>query len=288
MQDNPLIIFGLPLALAFIMFGLGLHLKTADFQRIMAQPKAMFVGLFCQILLLPALCFGIIKIFNLPAPVAIGMMLLAASPGGTTANLYSHLFKGDVALNISLTAVNSVIAAATIPLIVNFSLAQFMGAEQYIPLQLQKTVEVIAIVITPVIIGMFVNSKFPLWSRKMDKPVKIGSALILVLLIVLILNREYHHIAAHVQTVGMAALVFNVSSLLLGYMAGKFTRLNEGQSRAIAFEVGIHNSALAMYLALAVLQNGEMAIPAALYSLIMYVTATIFGWMLTRTKTITA
>jgi BASS family bile acid:Na+ symporter len=210
------------------------------------------------------------------------MMLLAASPGGITANLYSHLFKGDVALNISLTAINAVLAIVSIPLIVNFSLGSFMTNEQYIPLQFQKTLEVIVLILAPVAVGMFIHARFPRFAQKMDKPVKIGSALILVLLIAAILKREWASIAIHFEQVGVASLLFNIASMAVGYYAGKFARLTEGQSRALAFEIGIHSSTLTIYLALAVLQNGMMAIPGAIYGLMMFATAAIFGWWVMR------
>jgi BASS family bile acid:Na+ symporter len=283
MQESALSTIGLPLALAVIMLGLGLHLRVADFQRIVREPRAMLIGLGCQVLLLPALCFALVRAFGMPPELAVGMMLLAASPGGTTANLYSHLFKGDVALNISLTAINSVLAIVAIPLIVNFALESFMGQQQYVPLQFRKTLEVIVLILTPVALGMLINARFPSVSRKMDKPVKIASALILALLIAAILLRERANLLPYFQQAGLPALIFNLSSMFIGYYVGRLTRLGEGQSRAIAFEVGIHNGTLAIYLALAVLNNSAMSVPAAIYSLIMFVTAALFGaWVVRR------
>lgn len=284
MQDSALSTIGLPAALAIIMLGLGLHLKVDDFRRIWREPRAMVVGLGCQALLLPALCFGLVKAFGMPPELAVGMMLLAASPGGTTANLYSHLFKGDVALNISLTAVNSVLAIVTIPLIVNLSLELFMGQQQYVPLQFQKTLEVIVLILTPVAIGMYIHARFPAASRKMDKPVKIASALILFVLILAILLRERANLGEYFRQAGLAALVFNLASMLIGYYAGRLSRLREPQSRAIAFEIGIHNGTLAIFLALAILKNSAMSVPAAIYSLIMFITAAGFGWWVTRSR----
>src|SRR5687768_4032680 len=139
----------LPLALGIIMFGLGLDLTPADFARVARQPKAAAVALACQLLLLPAICFALVLLFRLPPILAVGMMLLAASPGGTTANLYSHLFRGDVALNISLTAINSVVAVITLPIVVNLSLAYFDPGGGQVGLQLKKTIEVFLIVLGP-------------------------------------------------------------------------------------------------------------------------------------------
>ena len=124
-MDSALTTVGLPVALAIIMFGLGLDLTVADFKRVGRAPKAVAVALACQVVLLPAICFGLVVLFDLPALLGIGMMLLAASPGGTTANLFSHLFRGDVALNITLTAINTVTAVVTLPLITGFAIAWF-------------------------------------------------------------------------------------------------------------------------------------------------------------------
>ncbi|MEJ8846361.1 bile acid:sodium symporter family protein [Variovorax rhizosphaerae] len=282
MQATALTTIGLPLALAIIMLGLGLHLRIDDFKRILVQPKAILIGLLAQAVLLPILCYFLCKSLGLPAELAVGMMLLAASPGGITANLYSHLFKGDVALNISLTAINSVLSIISIPIIVNFALESFMGSQAYIPLQFQKTLEVIVMVLTPVVIGMIIHAKFPRFSAKMDKPVKIASSLILTLLIVLVVISQWTVLMSNFQVVGTAALLFNVLSMLVGYFAGKLTRLTEGQNRAIAFEIGLHNSTLAIYLALVVLKDGAMSIAPAIYGLIMFFTAAAFGWWVSR------
>src|SRR5688572_14629381 len=145
MTSQPLLTVLLPLALGIIMLGLGLSLTVADFRRVQQHPRAVLIALACQTVLLPLVCFALVKGFALGPALAVGMLLLAASPGGTTANLYSHLAHGDVALNITLTAVNSVLALVTLPLIVNFALAHFMDADQSIPLQFGKVLQVFAI-----------------------------------------------------------------------------------------------------------------------------------------------
>ena len=136
----------LPIALGLIMLGLGLSLTTDDFARVARHPKAVAIALVCQVLILPVICFGLVELFNLPPILAVGMMLLAASPGGTTANLYSHLFRGDVALNISLTAINSVLSVFTLPIVVNLAINYFAPGGDRVGLQFQKTLEVFAIV----------------------------------------------------------------------------------------------------------------------------------------------
>lgn len=284
MTADPLLTFFLPAALGIIMLGLGLSLSLGDFARVAKFPKPVLIGLACQLLLLPLACFFLAKAFGLAPALAVGLMLLAASPGGTTANLYSHLAHGDVALNITLTAVNSVIAILTMPLIVNLSLAYFMSADQAIPLQFAKVVQVFAIVLCPVAIGMWLRSRFPGFAERMQKPVKIISALFLLLIILLAVAKDWRTFVDYAPAVGGAALAFNLLSMAVGYCVPRLLKLNLRQAIAIAMEIGIHNGTLAIALALspALLNNPTMAIPAAIYSLIMFITAALFGLWVNR------
>jgi BASS family bile acid:Na+ symporter len=269
----------MPFALGIIMLGLGLSLTIDDFKRVVKFPKAVLIGLFCQMILLPIVCFLVANAFGLPPVLAVGLMLLSASPGGATANLYSHLAKGDVALNVTLTAVNSVLTIFSIPIIVNLSLSYFMGTEQYIPLQFKKVVEVFMIVLVPVTIGMLMNKNFPVFSRKMEKPVKIASVFILAFVIITATLKEKNNVGIYFAQVGLAALTFNIISMLSGYFLPKIFRLPEKQNISIAMEIGIHNGTLAIFIALNALQNTAMAMPAAIYSLMMFFTAAAFGFV---------
>ena len=284
MTADPLLIIFLPAALGIIMLGLGLSLSLADFARVVQFPKPVLVGLVCQILLLPVVCFFIAKGFGLAPALAVGLMLLAASPGGTSANLYSHLAHGDVALNITLTAVNSVIAILTMPIIVNLSLNHFMAADQTLPLQFGKVLQVFAIVLGPVAIGMLIKRQMPGFAARMDKPVKILSGLFLLLIIALAIAKDWDTVVTYAPQVGLAALVFNLVSLGVGYWVARLMKLSLRQSIAIGMEIGIHNGTLAIALALspALLNNPTMAIPAALYGFIMFFTAALFGWLANR------
>lgn len=269
----------LPVALAIIMMGLGLSLLLDDFKRILIYPKAVLIGLICQILVLPAACFFIAKGFGLAPELAVGLMLLSAAPGGPTANLYSHIAKGDVALNISLTAVNSVVSIFTIPLIVNYAMASFLNSDQAVPLQFKKVLEVCIMVILPVAIGMFTRAKAPSLAAKLDKPVKIASALFLALVIVLTVLKEKSHIMHDFEQVGIAALTLNILSMAVGYFVPRLFKLGKKQGIAIGMEIGIHNGTLAIYIALTVIGNSTMSIPPVIYSLIMFFTAAIFGYL---------
>ena len=197
MQQSAATALFLPIALGIIMLGLGLSLTLEDFKRVTKYPKAITIALVCQMILLPALCFGIAIFSGLSPVLAVGLVLLAASPGGPTANLYSHLSKGDVALNITLTAVNSVLTLFTLPFVVNLGMEYFLGAGQYIPLPFAKVIEVFVVVLVPVAIGMLIKSKAPTFADKMNKPVKIISALLLVIIIVSVTLREKQVLVEH-------------------------------------------------------------------------------------------
>lgn len=282
MESSALTTIFLPAALGIIMLGLGLSLSVEDFKRVVKYPKVIFIGLFCQMIILPFVCFGIAKGFGLAPELAVGLMLLAASPGGSTANLFSHLANGDVALNISLTAFNSILSLLMLPLIVNFSLDYFMESGQVIPMQFKKIIEVFAIVLVPVSIGMLIKSWKPIVSDKLDKPVKILSAIFLVLIIVSAIIKEKTHIVEYFQQIGIPALLFNVLSLVIGYYLPRMLNIGKKQAIAIGMEIGIHNGTLAIFIATTVLNNSVMSIPPAIYSLIMFLTAGVFGYLINR------
>jgi bile acid:Na+ symporter, BASS family len=284
MNDSALITVGLPIALAIIMFGLGLSLTTDDFRRVARTPKAVAVALVLQILVLPAIAFGLVLVFDLEPLLAVGVMLLAASPGGTTANLFSHLFRGDVALNVTLTAINSVLAAVSIPVITNLAISYF-GAEGELGLQFAKVVQVIAIVLVPVGIGMVVRRRSPEFAARADKPVRIFSIAVLVIVAVGALLGERENLPDYVRQVGVVTALFCAASLGLGYAVARLLRLDEGQSIACSMEIGIHNTTIALTIALSVLDSTQVAIPSAVYSVIMYVFATLFGFGITRRHT---
>ena len=281
-MDSGLITVILPLALAIIMMGLGLELTPKDFTRVTKQPKAVVIALFTQLILLVGIAFLLCKLFALPPLLAVGVMLLAASPGGTTANLYSYLFKGDVALNITLTVINSVLAAITLPLIVNFSIHHFINDGQQISLQLGKIIQVFSIIIVPVCIGMMIRHFAPNFTEKMHKPVRIFSVVFLILIIIAAFLKERNNIAQYFAQVGGVTILFCLISLTLGYVLPRMLAVSAAQARACAFEIGVHNSTIAMTIAITVLGNTTIAIPAAVYSLFMYFLAAGFGMLLNK------
>ena len=281
-MDSGIITIMLPLALAIIMIGLGLELTPKDFARVSKHPKAVLIALFCQLVLLVGIAFIICKVLALPPLLAVGLMLLAASPGGSTANLFSYLFKGDIALNITLTAINSVIAAFTLPLIVNFSIQYFMNDGQQISLEFSKILQVFGIIIIPVCIGMLIRHYAPHFTEKLNKPLRIFAVVFLVLIIIGAIAKERTQIMQYLTQVGLATVIFCLCSLTIGYFVPRMLGINTAQARACAFEIGIHNSTLAMTIALTVMASSTIAMPAAVYSIFMYVFAALFGFALNR------
>lgn len=269
-------------ALALVMFGLGLSLSLEDFRRLFKHPKAVTIALVLQVIGLPLACYAIIVGFGLSPVFAIGLMLLAASPGGISANLFSHLFGGNVAMNISLTAVNTLLSIVTLPLIANWAINHFAQSGQVVPLQTRKLVEVIAIVLVPVAIGMVVASRKPGFAARMEKPTKIFSAVVLAVVTVLAIANEWKNITTTFAEIGVPVLLFNLVSLLAGYYLSRAAGLDKPLATAISYEIGIHNSTLAIFIAVSVLGSFPLALPAAIYSVVMYITAPLFGWLLLR------
>ena len=282
MQNSSLFSLFMPVAIGTVMLGLGLSLTPADFRRVLLYPKTVGIALACQVFFLPLVCWGVAVFFALPPALAVGLMLLSASPGGPAANLYSHLSGGDVALNITLTAVNSLISLFTLPLIVNLSLAYFMAADDQMTMQFQKVIEVFAIVLIPVSIGMFIRAKNPDFAFKMDRFVKTVSALFLVTVIVLAVFQERARIVGYVQETGWAGLTFNLLSLSVGYFVPRLLGIAQKQAVAIGMEIGIHNASLAIYIALNILKDSRMAVPPALYGIVMFFTAAAFGYLVKK------
>lgn len=264
----------LPLALAVIMFGMGLSLQFGDFKRILIYPKAVTIGLINQIILLPLVAFGLIIIFGLQTELAVGVMILAACPGGATSNLITHLAKGDSALSITLTAFSSLITVLTIPFIVNFAILYFIptGEEQQLNV-FGTVISVIFITIIPVAIGMMVLKKAPQLAQKWDAPFRKISAIFFVIILLAAILKERENLIGYFAEAGPVALALNLATLGLGYFSGKILGLSKKQSTTIAIESGIQNGTLGITVAATLLMNSTMTIPSAIYGLLMFGTA---------------
>jgi bile acid:Na+ symporter, BASS family len=266
----------LPLALAVIMFGMGLSLRFDDFKRILIYPKSVAIGLTNQLILLPLVAFGLIKVFGLQTELAVGLMILAACPGGATSNLITHLAKGDSALSITLTAFSSLITVLTIPFIVNFAILYFIpnGEEQQLNV-FGTVISVIFITIIPVAIGMMVLKKSPQLAQKWDAPFRKISAIFFVIILLAAILKERENLIEYFAEAGPVALTLNLATLILGYFSGIIFGLDKKQSTTIAIESGIQNGTLGITIAATLLVNSTMAIPSAIYGLLMFGTAGI-------------
>jgi bile acid:Na+ symporter, BASS family len=284
MQQSLALSVGLPAVLFVIMLGLGLSLRLDDFTRALSSPKPVLIGLVCHTLLLPILCFGLVYASSMPPAIAVGMMLLAASPGGTSGALYTHLAKGDVALSITLTAVTSILALISLPIIANLSLHFFYGEAETVYLELDKVLQIFGIAIVPAVIGAFIQNRYPATALRLERPVKILATVFLAAVVLFALVGQWRLVATWGPTVGAAALIFNLVTLAVSYYVPLLFGVERSQSIALAMAIGIHNAALVIALAMSeyMLNNSEMAVAPALYGLIAYITAGVFVWALNR------
>jgi len=263
----------LPLALFIIMLGMGLSLVIGDFKRVVQYPKAVTIGLVNQLVLLPLIGFAFASISGLTPELAVGLMVLAACPGGVTSNLISHLSRGDTALSITLTAISSVVSIITIPIIINFALDFFTSSGTIIKPPIKDIVlPIIAITILPVSIGMFIRSKNESFALGMDRPIKIFSAIFLLLIIAAAVFKERQVLINYFGSVWMATLGLNIGTMIIGFLSAKTMRLSLPQSITVSIESGIQNGTLALVIATTILNNSQMSIIPAVYSLLMFVT----------------
>ncbi len=290
MESNLISTVFLPLALGIIMLGLGLSLTIADFKRIVLFPKAMILGSITQLIVLPLLGFGIASLLLSDNPeLAIGLIILAMCPGGSTSNLLTHLGNGDTALCISLTAISSIVKVFTIPLMVNFAIHKYLGADQQLQLDVVSSIiKIVVITIIPASIGMIIKAYATSFADKTQRSVKIMSAAFLLLIILATILKERTHVIEYFTIAGPAALLLNLSGMTIGYFLPKLISLSRPQQITISIETSVQNGTLAIAIASSplMLNNSTMAIPAAVYSIIMFITAGIFISFLNRKKAV--
>jgi BASS family bile acid:Na+ symporter len=270
----------LMVSLIIIMLGMGLSLVFDDFKRIFIYPKAILVGLVNQLILLPLIGFAIVVAFPLTPQIAIGIMILAACPGGPTSNLIAHLAKGDTALSVSLTALSSFITILTIPFIVNFALVRFLSEGQMIQLDVVQTIaQIFVIIIIPVAIGMMIRRYREKFAMRMARPVRIASAFVIALVIIGIVIKERENFVSYFQQAGIVALVLNVATMAVGYFTARMFGIKDKQALSISIESGIQNGTLAISIAVILLHSTEFSIAPAIYSLLMFFTGGVVIWM---------
>ncbi len=267
----------LALSLIIIMLGMGLSLTVRDFVQVFIHPKAILIGLTCQLLLLPIIGFFLINVFTLEPAIAIGIIILVACPGGPTSNLITHLAKGDTALSVSMTALSSLITLVTIPFVINIGLQQVLGESTDIQLNVLEAIRnILIIVILPVGLGMLIRAKGPNFANWMAKPVKTASAVVFIAVLLGILIKERTSIVSYFQQAGTATLTLNLLTMGLGYGLGYLFKLPTKQRISISIEGGIQNGTLAISIATILLGNTAYAISPAVYSLLMFLTSGAF------------
>lgn len=266
----------LPLGLAFIMFSMGLTLTLADFSRVFVYPAAFLFGLFSQMIMLPLLAFGIATTLSLEPEIGVGLLILAACPGGITSNLLTHLANGDAALSISLTAVTSLCGVLTVPLITNLGLLMFTGASDAISLPLGKMVIGVFLVSTlPLLFGMLLRYRNPGRADRLAPHSLKLSVMLFILIVVATFMGHWGNISDKFNVAGPAVIALNLSTMLLALFGAWLLRLDRAQGIAISLECGLQNAAMGIFVAATLLVNSNMVIPSIIYALIMNISALV-------------
>jgi BASS family bile acid:Na+ symporter len=261
----------LPLALAFVMFGMGLTLTISDFGRLLKAPKAIMTGFLGQIVLLPLLTFAICLAFELPPYIAVGIMVLAACPGGTTSNLISHIAKANLALSVSLTAISTIACVFTTPFIIQFAIDFFVKQNAPAFSVVETVLGLIGVSILPVVIGMIIRRLFTGFATKTETFFRQFSMYFMLAMIVGVLVSERDNLATSFESAFLVCLTLNLSSVLMGLILAKISAASFKDSLTLAIEIGVQNAALAMLICITFLKAPDYAIAPGVYGIAMYI-----------------
>ena len=274
----------LPLALAFIMFALGLGLAGNDFLRVVKQPRDFFVGAFSQIILLPIIAFILVKIWPIAPELAVGVMIIAAAPGGVTSNLLTSFAKGDVALSISLTAIISLLCVITIPFIVLISVGLLADSDTTQDISLIGMARNMFLIVTvPVILGMLFRRLASALALTFEPIAKKISTVLFILVLLGAIAAEKENVVSYFAQAGLITLVLNVVMMVVAYFVAQLLASGTEQKKTITIECGLQNGTLAIFVATSIFGGGMYVIPAATYSLIMFGTSLIFIYLVRKT-----
>ena len=279
-ETSPLATVALPIALAFIMATLGLSLTVADFRRVFTQPRGVLIGLANLFLLSPLLAFAVAEVYGLVPLLAVGLVLLGASPGGTTANLMTHLARGDTALSVSMTALSSLAAVVTVPLYLGLAVAHFDADVSHDVGTLGISLRVFLITVVPLSIGMAIRARNPDWALRSERRARRIAVALFVVVVAGAVASEWKTIEEHFGALALAALTLNVLAMTFSFAIARAARLDLRQATAVSLELGIHNGTLA--IAVGAMLAEELTVPAAVYSAFMYLTAALFARALYR------
>jgi bile acid:Na+ symporter, BASS family len=280
-NDGPLIaVVGLPVALAVIMCSLGLSLTPADFRRVLVYPKGVAIGLANLLVISPLLAFAVAEAYGLAPELAVGLVLMGAAPGGTIANLLTHLARGDTALSVTMTAVSSLAAVVTVPLYLGLSIDWFdAGVGDDVGIG-GVVARVFLITIVPLALGMWVRSRDPERADRVEPRVKRVAFAFFLVVVVAAVATEFGVIRDNIADLALATLTLNVAAMAVSFAVARAARLSSSQSTAIALELGVHNSTLAIAVATGI--ANVLATPAAVYSMFMFATAGLFARLMYR------
>lgn len=288
MEDSLFAAVLLPIALAVIMTSLGLSLTVADFRRVVTYPRGVAIGMLNLALISPALAFAVAELYSLDPALAVGLVLLGASPGGTTANMLTHLARGDTALSVTMTAVSSVAAVVTVPLFLELSTSHFnaTGLDDDVSM-LGVVVRVLAITVVPLALGMYIRSRSPARVAEIEPRVKRIALFVFVAVVVGAVIAENERVLENLDEIALAAVTLNLAAMAVSYAIASIARLDARQSTAIAIELGVHNATLAIAIGASI--SAVLTIPAAVYSAFMFISAGLFArWMYSRNLAVEA
>lgn len=271
MEQSALIDIGLPAVVFIIMAGIGMTLSPGDFERVATRPKALIWGITAALIVLPVLGLALAVILDLPREIAIGLVITAACPIGTTTSLFSYLARGDVALSIALSAVGCLVAIATLPLFANFAIDYFGDGDMQVHLPILRTIGMMLLIILfPVMLGMGIRRKSPGFAARAEKFVAVFGILVLVTLIIGIGASVKDRWVAILVSAGPAVIGLTASGIAVGLVGSRLLGLSSAESITVALSISIRNAAIGMVLAITMMRSPEVAVPPALFGLLMY------------------
>jgi BASS family bile acid:Na+ symporter len=271
----------LPVALAVIMVSLGLSLTVADFRRVVTYPRGVAIGMLNLALISPALAFAVAELWSLEPALAVGLVLLGASPGGTTANMLTHLARGDTALSITMTAISSVAAVVTVPLFLELSTSRFdaAGLDESVDM-LGVVARVLVITVIPLAIGMRLRARAPERVAEVEPRVRRIALIVFVVVVIGAIAAENERVLDNLGEVALAAITLNLAAMSVAFAISRVAGLDDRQTTAIAIELGIHNATLAIAIGASI--SAVLTIPAAVYSAFMFISAGLFARLMYR------
>ncbi len=273
-----------PVGLVLVMFGMGLSLGIDDFRRVFEFPRAALLGIVGQLLLLPALAFALTAVVEMPQDIAVGLIIVAACPGGVASNAIVYAARADVALSVTLTALNSTITVFTIPFVVSLGLAMHMGDSGTVPDMpiLQTIARLFSITVLPISMGMLVRARWRHLADSLGETFRIVSIVILIIIVIGVIGMQVDTFVEGLRYSGPFALLLNLLAMGMGYGLARLAKLDYAQQSTIAIEIGLQNGTLAVLVALTLLQMKEMAITPSTYAALMLFTGGLFAWFMAR------